>query len=31
MKFNEAKKILNESGYILTESRGTAQIGLTKY
>ena len=25
MKFNEAKKILNESGYILTESRGTAQ------
>ena len=25
MKFNEAKKFLNESGYILTESRGTAQ------
>lgn len=25
MQFNEAKKILNESGYILTESRGTAQ------
>lgn len=25
MNLNEAKRILNESGYILTESRGTAQ------
>ncbi len=25
MDLNEAKRVLNESGYILTESRGTAQ------